>query len=463
MSDSDDESWLIHYSIAFTWPIEELGGGGDAESVTSEKKQKTGMTPAFPYSSKCRPWSDPKQVGARNNPRWYFQCLIAFLNTHKTHMLGDVKFTVWMHGKLGEAHGAQLSALLVRAAAPARVAIEYCPIDYPWQFPMSARMIPLIDAKKETELVIVLDVHDNLQRQKEQVGYFLNVVIGETDLPHNGILTYWPVEPGEDHKEGRQVVKGSGVESFAALRSKGGANDYKTVNAVPVARATARKGGVVYESLPHVKKGLVEWWYVDAGLVITNNTARSGLRAVYKGITFEQHLDRIVAKTNYAADWWSAYNKAATDEMALSQYLLAFQPQRTDDGFLGQWFEKEYNLEVVAMWKTVTSQFGPYVHALGQRTVEPEQESGGVTAPDTLEPIEYNEWKLLNDTRKLKIENRFLITGEHAKTAQAAQSFNFQVAIKAKLEFAQAIPKTESRQSAAQSVLTPYTSALVGS
>jgi hypothetical protein len=436
MSDSEDESWVIHYSVAFTWPIIDLGDSPDEEPLFQGKKQKTAVAQAFEYSSKCRQWNDPKLVGARNNPRWYFQCLLAFLNTHKNHMF-EVKFSVWLHGKL-QVHDEQLRRLLVKAAKPSVVTINYCPVEYPWQFPMSARMIPVIDSTDNNELVVVLDVHDDLERQRQQVGYFLNVVMGETGLTYDGILTFWPVES----------------DGFASLTRSKGSDDYKTVNAVPVARATSPKDGVVAKYLPAVKK-IVDWWYVDAGLIITNNTARDALRKVYQSITFSDHLDRIVAKTNYAADWWSANNKAATDEMSLSQYLLAFQPQRDPSGFLGQWFDAAFNPAVHAMWTTVVSTFGPYVHALGERKVDPERESGGVIAPETLEPIDYKEWKLLNDTRKLDKKNQFIITGEHAKTSVAAQSLPFEVAIEARLEWSR-VAKAEQRGA----LLEKYTSAL---
>lgn len=467
MSDSKDDYWCIHYSVAFTWPLkkpkkkkpEEAKGAGSSAG----SKRKASGSGKFEYVSEGREWNDQEAQTERNNPRWYFQCLLAFLHTHKSHMLGDVKFTVWMHGAVGEAHNYTLLKLLKAAAAPAEVVVTYCPPNYPWQFPMSARMIPAIDSVDPKELVVVLDIHDDLQRQRDQLAYFLNVVTGETELKHNGILTYWPVFPMDDFTERGERVEGCHLESFECLRSKDGADDYKTANAVPAARATAPRGGVVARNLPFVNNGRVKWWYVDAGLFITNNSARNALREAYQGISFADHLKRMVAKTNYAFDEMSAYNQVATDEMALSQYLLAFQPQRAEDTdsdshYLGQRFSVNENKAVILMWTAVVNTFGPYVHTLGERSTEPIYESGGLVSPPGLKPVDYAEWKKFNDTRELKVVNRFLPTPEHGGTAEAAQNLPLPVAIKAALEWGGRIPKNGR-----QPILKAYTSALFGS
>lgn len=452
MSDgADDHDLVIHYSVAFTWPIE--AEKKDSKYAKQSKKPRAGR-PTYDFSPVGREWNDTGVVQGRNGPIYYFQSLIALLNKHKHHPIALVRFSVHVHGKVWKLHGGTLEPLLHRAAAPARLEIVSCPIHYPYQYPLSSRIVPAIDSSATNEIVVVLDVHDDLNRQAYEIAYFLQLVTGDSDVRHDGILTFWPIEPANDYAIRKKKIFGTGMDGFNDMQS------FKEYNAAPVARAVASKNAEWRKYFPLVKNGAVKLWYVDAGLIITNSTARDNLRRVYGEITFEAHLHRMVQKTDYACSFEVTHNIATTDELVLNQYLLAFQPQREEHGldseFLGQRFHPSENAQIRSMWKTVIGTFGPYVHTLDTRNNDPVPESDGIIAPDQLETVKYDEW--YEFTAKTKFVNSFVFNKQQTQTSLVAQSLPVEVALQAALEW-QATPSVGRGDR--RPLLEQYTHALV--
>ena len=115
------------------------------------------------------------------------------------------------------------------------------------------------------------------------------------------------------------------------------------------------------------------------------------------------------------------------------------------------------------MWRTVQEQFAPYVHTLGERSLDPQQESGEVFAPLELAAVDYSEWKSTNESKKktLRVVNKFIVNGEHAGTSIIAQRMPVHLAIQTELKWLRE-PKEPARGDRAP-LLNEFTSALVRS
>jgi hypothetical protein len=125
-------------------------------------------------------------------------------------------------------------------------------------------------------------------------------------------------------------------------------------------------------------------WYVDAGLIMTTSQGRCALQKAYSidafsdafGLhrrTFAEHVEAIGRHAEFLVpqvwdDQWGV------EEIALSQYLFAFQPLGLRDKDMLPFKTIESNRIVLEMWKAVHGVFTPYVHTLAERT-EKEREA----------------------------------------------------------------------------------------
>ena len=322
-----DNSVNIHYTMAFVWPT--LG-----------------------TSNTTVPWEYDTADKKRNGPAYYFACMLDFIQRNRGTR---VKFSVYMHGALWHDLSLDILRHEIIAASKETACVHFCAKDMPPMFPKMQRLIPVIDAKEKNTVVICVDIHDGIERQNRQVTAFLKLM----QTPgKEGVATFYPCE-----------------DFYSSPGLNGVFGTDPTVVKTPVLKA--RSDAVVKGSKSALNILLEETqrWIADAGLIMTTDEGRTIIREAYNGMTFGEHVD-VMGKRMEFGNKFAWDGTWGVEEMALTQYLFAFQPlsNKSKSMVTYDYTNKEDEATMLRMYNAVKDVFDPYVHTLGERKDDPPRE-----------------------------------------------------------------------------------------
>jgi hypothetical protein len=123
---------------------------------------------------------------------------------------------------------------------------------------------------------------------------------------------------------------------------------------------------------PVVSKALR--WYVDAGLIMTTSQGRCTLQQAYGRYqrTFAEHVEAIAKYAEFLV--WPVWNDQwGVEEIAVSQFLFAFQPLGLENKDMLPFQQPNENHIILELWKAVDRVFTPYVHTLAERSANEKQ------------------------------------------------------------------------------------------
>ncbi|RPF81946.1 MAG: hypothetical protein CBC65_001755 [Rhodothermaceae bacterium TMED105] len=265
---------------------------GKPKPTTSEFKHLSPPRRVFTVAFAWRegPWN--KGGGGRKSVRWYADSLMDMIHFY-AHSDATCRFVIHVHGALtildGLIESCRESFREGRALGGGKqdshgVTFVVCDAYFPAMWPQATRVITLLDYTSEHDTTILVDIHDDLEKQSSIIQTL------EDQMREHGkhiSLTFWQTD-------------GNLAMSFASDPS-----------VLPPPRLVVDRSKAMVDKDRH--------WSLDAGLAICDPIFRKKLREVDEYVSYASFLQTTSTLVNYD-------DTRGTDESLLKLYLLTKTP-----------------------------------------------------------------------------------------------------------------------------------------